>query len=86
MERRRKILKRTEEGNARFGEFLNQGIQDGSVRPINTLVAQHLIAGAVNASMDIKLWRKVDDINLAAIDYFDVFLNGLLPRNQAQAV
>jgi len=86
IERRRQILKRTEEGNARFGEFLNQGIQDGSVRPINTFVAQHLIAGAVNASMDIKLWRRVDDINLAAIDYFDVFLNGLLPRKQAHAV
>jgi len=56
------------------------------VRPINTFVAQHLIAGAVNASMDIKLWRRVDDINLAAIDYFDVFLNGLLPRKQAHAV
>tara|TARA_R110002072_G_scaffold150253_2_gene298539 strand:- start:649 stop:1944 length:1296 start_codon:yes stop_codon:yes gene_type:complete len=83
IERRRQILKRTEAGNTHFGEFLNQGIQDGSVRPINTFVAQHLIAGAVNASMDIKLWRKVDDINLAAIDYFDVFLNGLLPRSQA---
>jgi hypothetical protein len=39
-----------------------------------------LIAGAVNAAMDINLWRKIDCIDVAAIDYFDVFFNGLLPR------
>jgi AcrR family transcriptional regulator len=83
MERRRQILKRTEQGNKQFGKFLQEGIADGSVRSINTFVAQHLIAGAINAAMDIKLWRKVDDIDRAAIDYFDVLFNGLLPRNQA---
>jgi hypothetical protein len=30
--------------------------------------------------MELNLWRKVDDIDAAAIDYFDVFFNGLLPR------
>ena len=55
-------------------------MEDGSVRPISTFVAQNLIAGAVNAAMDINLWRKVDSIEDAAIDYFDVFFNGLLPR------
>ena len=60
--------------------FLNEGIKDGSVRAINTLIAQHLITGARNAAMDIKRWRKVDSIDDAAIDYFDVFFNGLAPR------
>ena len=80
MERRLQILKRTDEANACFGEFLRAGMEDGSVRPISTFVAQNLIAGAVNAAMDINLWRKVDSIEDAAIDYFDVFFNGLLPR------
>jgi AcrR family transcriptional regulator len=80
MERRREILKRTDAANACFGEFINEGIKDGSVRKLNTFVAQNLLAGAVNASMDIRLWRKVDDIDTAAIDYFDIFFNGLLPR------
>ena len=39
-----------------------------------------MIAGAVNASMDINLWRPVDDVDDAAIDYFDIFFNGLLRR------
>jgi len=80
MDRRVEILKRTDRSNARFGDFMREGIEDGSVRPISTFVAQNLIAGAVNAAMDIKLWRKVDDLDASAIDYFDVFFNGLLPR------
>ena len=82
MARRRQILKRTEKNNETFGAFLSDGIQDGSVRPINTLIAQHLITGAINAAMDIKKWRKVDSIDDAAVDYFDVFFNGLAPRKK----
>jgi AcrR family transcriptional regulator len=81
MERRKKILKRTDAANERFGEFIKAGVEDGSVRPVSNFVAQQMIAGAVNAAMDISLWRKVDDLDAAAIDYFDVFLNGLLPRH-----
>ncbi|HDY83885.1 MAG TPA: TetR/AcrR family transcriptional regulator [Halieaceae bacterium] len=80
MERRLQILKRTDKANACFGNFIGKGIKDGSVRPVSIFVAQNLIAGAVNAAMDINLWRKVDNIDTAAIDYFDVFFNGLLPR------
>lgn len=78
--RRREILKRTDAANECFGNFLREGIGDGSVRPIDPFIAQNLIAGAVNASMELHLWRKLDDIDAAAIDYFDIFVNGLLPR------
>ena len=61
-------------------DFIRQGIEDGSVRDVNPTLAQEMIAGAVNASMDITLWRRVDDMDAAAIDYFDIFFNGLLPR------
>ena len=47
------------------------------MRPINVEVAQELISGAMNASMDLPLWRRVDDINAASKDYYQVFLNGL---------
>ena len=80
MARRREILKRTDAANECFGNFLREGIEDGSVRPIDPFIAQNLIAGAVNASMELHLWRKLDDIDAAAIDYFDIFVNGLLPR------
>jgi len=83
IDKRLPILKRTEAGNRLFGEFLEAGIKDGSVKPIDTYIAQNLITGAVNAAMDLKLWRKVDDIDAAAIDYYDVFFNGLTPRHSA---
>ena len=79
-QRRQALLERTDASNRRFGDFLRQGITDGSVRAVNTDIAQFLIAGAVNAAMDISLWRRVDDIDAAAIDYFDLFFNGLTPR------
>ena len=82
MARRRQILNRTDKNNKKFGAFLNDGMKDGSVRQINTLIAQHLITGAINAAMDIRQWRKVDNIDDAAIDYFDVFFNGLAPRKK----
>lgn len=80
MERRLQILERTNASNARFGDMMREGMQDGSVREISTFVAQNLIAGAVNASMHMDQWRKIDDFDQAAIDYFDIFFNGLLPR------
>tara|TARA_R110001599_G_scaffold145321_1_gene327689 strand:+ start:158584 stop:159873 length:1290 start_codon:yes stop_codon:yes gene_type:complete len=80
MERRRAILKRTDANNACFGNFLREGINDGSVREVDPFVAQNLIAGAVNASMELSLWRKIDNVDAAAIDYFDIFLNGLVKR------
>ena len=80
MERRREILKRTDATNECFGNFIREGIRDGSVRDIDPTLAQNLIAGAVNASMELSLWRKLDDIDAAALDYFDIFFNGLLPR------
>jgi AcrR family transcriptional regulator len=82
IDKRKPILKRTEQGNQMFGQFLQEGIEDGSVKPVDTFIAQNLITGAVNAAMDLKLWRKVDDIDAAALDYFDVFFNGLEPRGK----
>lgn len=79
-DRRKAILKRTEASNRLFGELVRGGITDGSVRPIAPDVAQELITGAINAAMDIHRWRRVDDLDDAAIDYFDLFINGLLPR------
>jgi len=83
MTRRKKVLARTDAVNECFGEFIREGIADGSVRPVSVFVAQNLIAGAVNAALSISLWRKVDDLDTAAIEYFDVFFNGLLPRDGA---
>jgi len=81
--RRLEVLARTDAANNHFLDFLAEGVADGSIRPVDPLVARNLLAGAINASMDITLWRRVDNIDEAARDYFDVFFNGLLPRAPA---
>jgi AcrR family transcriptional regulator len=75
--RRKEILKLTDTANDRFGQFMRDAIADGSVRPINVEVAQELISGAMNASMDLPMWRKMDSVDEASIDYYDMFFGGL---------
>ena len=78
--RRRVILDETERNNSQFDAFFQQGIRDGTIRDVNPFLARSLLTGAINAAMDISLWRRVDDLNEVAVDYFDIFINGLLPR------
>jgi AcrR family transcriptional regulator len=80
LKRRSTILERMWASNHRFGDFIREGIDDGGVRPVDVRVAERMISGALNASMDMKSWRRIDDIDAAACDYFDLFINGLLPR------
>jgi len=79
--RRLEILGATDDANLRFEEFIRQGIADGSVRNVDPQLARNLMTGAINASMEIGLWRSVDNIDEAGRDYFDLFYNGLLPRD-----
>jgi AcrR family transcriptional regulator len=78
--RRKKIVARIVKANHRFGDFVREGLADGSVRPVNDLVAENLVSSAANASLNMELWRKIEDIDAAAVDYFDIFFNGLAPR------
>ncbi len=78
--RRREILAITDALNNRFGQSMRDGMDDGSVRKVDVETAQELITGAINASMDLPMWRKVEDVDQASRDYYDCFFNGLKPR------
>jgi AcrR family transcriptional regulator len=82
--RRRTILEATDAVNSGFEDFLLAGQRDGSTRAVDPVLARNLMTGAINASMDMQLWRRIDDLEQAAIDYFDVFYNGLLARENKQ--
>ena len=77
---RRKVLARTESLNNNLGDILRAGVESGTIRAVNVAVAQNLLMGSINASMDIAIWRHVDDVDEAAIDYFKVFYFGLQQR------
>ena len=71
------MLARTEKINDHIGDIIRDGQAKGEFRPANALVAQNMLQGAINASMDIAQWRQVDDLDATAIEYFDVFQFGL---------
>ena len=81
-EHRKPILRRTINTNRMMRHFLEQGIDDQTIRPINTLVAENLITGALNAAMELRAWRPIDNIHDTAIDYFDTLINGLLTKQE----
>ena len=77
---RRKVLARTEESNNHLGQFVRQGRAAGQFREVDAAVMQNMLEGAINAAMDISEWRRVEDVDDAAVEYFDVFYYGLAPR------
>ncbi len=81
MKKRKAILRRTRENRDLLLKNLELGLKDGSVRGgVDVDLTEHLLSGALNAAMEIRLWRDVTDAEQASAQYFNVFFNGLKPR------
>jgi len=74
---RRRVLARTQAASNNLGQFVRQGQASGMFRDVDAGIMQNMLEGAVNAAMDISEWRRLEDIDQAAIEYFDVFYFGL---------
>lgn len=77
---RSRVLARINRCRKRFSQLIREGIEDGSIRAVNSRVAGSMLASAMNASMNMKRWRRIDDVEQAAADYLSVFRQGLLAR------
>ena len=42
--------------SARFARFLVQGMQDGSIRPLDQSVGASLVNGMINAAVELRRW------------------------------
>jgi AcrR family transcriptional regulator len=60
-----------------FGELIQAGIEDGSIRATNLLVAENVIAGAIESIPDMEISAKETDISIASIEFFEIFFNGI---------
>jgi AcrR family transcriptional regulator len=65
--------------NQNFGDVIAAGVADGSIRGINNIVTRNLVAGAINASMGMSSWRRLDDLESDSAEYFNLLFNGLRP-------
>jgi AcrR family transcriptional regulator len=81
LERRLEILEKTQVSSDRLGVLIREGIKDGSIRPVDPLVVENIIAGTVDAAPDIALRMRIDDIGKVSADYIQLFFNGIASRD-----
>ena len=79
-EHRKIILKATSANSEQLGAYIRQGFSDKTLREIDAGVAQHILAGAVEASPDLVNWVSDIDSKVLSSAYFNLFINGLAVR------
>ena len=66
----------------RFAGFLIDGVADGSVRPVDPLVASQLIMSTLNGAYEARRWAaRFEDRDDAIRTYLSVFFEGMVGRN-----
>lgn len=79
-ERRNEILRQTQASSDRLGEFISEGIQDGSIRNVNPGIIENAIAGTVDAVPGIAEKMYLEDNSEVSADYLELFFNGIANR------
>ena len=80
IERRNEILKQTQDSSDRLGEFISEGIGDGSIRDVNPWIIENAIAGTIDASPGISERIRIEDNAKASAEYLSLFFNGIANR------
>ena len=61
----------------RLGGLIRAGIADGSIRPVDVLVAEHMLLTGIDLSADLRQVRPTDDLAVAFQAYFAFYFRGL---------
>ena len=79
-ERRNKVLKQTQASSDRLGEFISEGIKDGSIRDVNPGIIENAIAGTIDAAPAIAEMMRLKDNSKVSAEYLELFFNGIANR------
>ena len=82
-ELRERMLRRTLHATMHFAGKIADGVIEGSVRPVDPLLAGHYFVSLINAAADLRAWTTAATIGRFAPDFLLVMSSGLLPRRQA---
>jgi AcrR family transcriptional regulator len=63
-----------------FGDMIRSGISDKTIKAVNLLVAENIIAGAIESIPDMAIVPNEIDLAQGSIDFFDIFFNGIATR------
>ena len=67
----------------RFAGMLIDGVADGSIRPIDPLVASQIIMSTLNAAYEARRWAaRFDDEEQAVETYLSVLSEGMLAERR----
>lgn len=80
IERRTEILKQTQASSDCLGEFISEGIKDGSIRDVNPGVIENAIAGTIDAAPGIAEMMRLKDNSKVSAEYLELFFNGIANR------
>ena len=80
IERRNEILKQTQASSNRLGEFISEGIKDGSIRDVNPGIIENAIAGTIDAAPGIAEMMRLKDNSKVSAEYLELFFNGIANR------
>ncbi|AAZ25947.1 hypothetical protein [Colwellia psychrerythraea] len=58
-----------------FSEMIRSGITDKTIRNVNLLVAENIIAGAIESIPDMAIALNEIYLEQGSIDFFDIFFN-----------
>jgi AcrR family transcriptional regulator len=61
----------------RLGDLIREGIGDGSIRPVDVLVAEHMLLTGIDLSADLRQVRPAGDPAAAFRSYFGFYFRGL---------
>ncbi|MFC1776164.1 TetR/AcrR family transcriptional regulator [Pseudomonadota bacterium] len=81
IEYRNKILKQTQASSDRLGDFISEGIKDGSIRDVNPEIIENAIAGTIDAAPGIAEKMRLDNNSKVSAEYLELFFNGIANRS-----
>lgn len=74
---RRQVLAGIAQVSDGFGRMIEQGVADGSIRPVNAFIAQQMLVSAIDLSAELRWMRPLTDIDAACQGYFAFYFRGI---------
>ena len=71
------ILQMTEDISHQLGELIAEGIEDGSIRDVDSSVIENAIAGAVDSAPGVARRMQFTDNSRISAEYYQLFFNGI---------
>lgn len=79
---RKKILSGIRRVSDGFGGMIEKGMADGSIRPVDTYIAEQMLISAIDLSAELPWMRPIEDGAEACGSYFGFYFNGLAARRR----